>query len=304
MPLHMRVPKLKGFNNPFRVEYQALNLDTLEATGLDEVTPETLHEHGPRPTRAPWSRCSAGASSPARSGQGPRASRSRPRQPSPPRAVRLRSCRCPGATAARRPRATTSPTASRRRRSDRSLSRSHPRCFPACATSSRSPTCGTRSCSRCFMIALYRFGRLPPGAGHRPRRARRRCKEQAEQGGVLGFLQLFSGGALTQFAIFALGIMPYITASIIMQILARGDPQARAVAGAGRGRPAQDHAVDPLPHDRHRRHAVHRPQPTCSTTAAAASGGGNTDRPRPRAQLRRRPRGCSSCSRSPPAPRC
>ena len=37
---------------------------------------------------------------------------------------------------------------------------------------------------------------------------------------MLGFLQLFSGGALTQFAVFALGIMPYITASIIMQILA------------------------------------------------------------------------------------
>lgn len=46
MPLHMRVPKLKGFNNPFRVEYQAVNLDTLEATGLDEVTPETLHAKG------------------------------------------------------------------------------------------------------------------------------------------------------------------------------------------------------------------------------------------------------------------
>ena len=36
---------------------------------------------------------------------------------------------------------------------------------------------------------------------------------------MLGFLNLFSGGALTQFAVFALGIMPYITASIIMQIL-------------------------------------------------------------------------------------
>lgn len=42
MPLHMRVPKLKGFTNPFRVEYQAVNLDTLEASGLDEVSPETL----------------------------------------------------------------------------------------------------------------------------------------------------------------------------------------------------------------------------------------------------------------------
>jgi large subunit ribosomal protein L15 len=46
MPLHMRVPKLKGFNNPFRVEYQAINLDTLEGSGLDEVTPESLHAKG------------------------------------------------------------------------------------------------------------------------------------------------------------------------------------------------------------------------------------------------------------------
>ena len=37
---------------------------------------------------------------------------------------------------------------------------------------------------------------------------------------MLSFLQTFSGGAITQFAVFALGIMPYITASIIMQILA------------------------------------------------------------------------------------
>ena len=46
MPLHMRLPKLKGFNNPFRVEYQAINLDVLTDSGLDEVTPEVLHERG------------------------------------------------------------------------------------------------------------------------------------------------------------------------------------------------------------------------------------------------------------------
>jgi large subunit ribosomal protein L15 len=46
MPLHMRVPKLKGFNNPFRVEYQAINLDTIDESGLTDVDPETLHELG------------------------------------------------------------------------------------------------------------------------------------------------------------------------------------------------------------------------------------------------------------------
>jgi large subunit ribosomal protein L15 len=46
MPLQRRVPKLKGFKNPFRVEYQPVNLSTLEASGLDEVSPEVLHAHG------------------------------------------------------------------------------------------------------------------------------------------------------------------------------------------------------------------------------------------------------------------
>jgi large subunit ribosomal protein L15 len=46
MPLHMRLPKLKGFNNPFRVEYQAINLDTIEESGLDQVTPASLHDKG------------------------------------------------------------------------------------------------------------------------------------------------------------------------------------------------------------------------------------------------------------------
>jgi large subunit ribosomal protein L15 len=46
LPLAMRVPKLKGFNNPFRVEYQGINLDTLEESGLTEITPESLHAHG------------------------------------------------------------------------------------------------------------------------------------------------------------------------------------------------------------------------------------------------------------------
>jgi len=46
MPLHMRIPKLKGFNNPFRVEYQGINLDVIEGTGLGEITPTVLHAHG------------------------------------------------------------------------------------------------------------------------------------------------------------------------------------------------------------------------------------------------------------------
>ena len=70
-----------------------------------------------------------------------------------------------------------------------------------------------------LMIGLYRIGAFVPAPGI-DLDAVEELKRQAETGGgVVGFLQLFSGGALTQFAIFALGIMPYITASIIMQIL-------------------------------------------------------------------------------------
>ena len=46
MPLKQRVPKLKGFNNPFRVEYQAVNLDTIAALDVAEVSPEVLSERG------------------------------------------------------------------------------------------------------------------------------------------------------------------------------------------------------------------------------------------------------------------
>ena len=46
MPMHMRVPKMRGFKNPFRVAYQAVNLDTIAESGLDEVTPESLYAKG------------------------------------------------------------------------------------------------------------------------------------------------------------------------------------------------------------------------------------------------------------------
>lgn len=45
-PLHMRVPKRRGFTNPFRVEYHPVNLDVIEESGLDEVSPESLRSKG------------------------------------------------------------------------------------------------------------------------------------------------------------------------------------------------------------------------------------------------------------------
>jgi preprotein translocase subunit SecY len=69
-----------------------------------------------------------------------------------------------------------------------------------------------------LMMALYRFGaHIPvPGVDFQ---AVKQLEAQAKNGGVLGFLAFFSGGGLTRMAIFGLGIMPYITSSIIMQVL-------------------------------------------------------------------------------------
>jgi preprotein translocase subunit SecY len=69
------------------------------------------------------------------------------------------------------------------------------------------------------IIALYRFGSYVPAPGIDVDQVQELRDQASESGGVLGFLQLFSGGALTNFAVFALGIMPYITSSIIVQIL-------------------------------------------------------------------------------------
>ncbi len=69
-----------------------------------------------------------------------------------------------------------------------------------------------------LMIMVYRFGaslRVPGIDASAVAQLREASKSQ----GALGFLNLFSGGAFGSFSIFALGIMPYITASIIMQVL-------------------------------------------------------------------------------------
>ena len=67
------------------------------------------------------------------------------------------------------------------------------------------------------MLAVYRLGVHVPTPGI-DRQAMAAFFEQ-QKGNLLGFLNLFSGGALEQFSVFSLGIMPYISASIILQLL-------------------------------------------------------------------------------------
>src|SRR5512138_544802 len=56
---------------------------------------------------------------------------------------------------------------------------------------------------------------------------------EGQQGGMLGMFNMFSGGALRRFTIFALGIMPYISASIIMQLMSAVSPQLDALRKEG-----------------------------------------------------------------------
>ena len=66
-------------------------------------------------------------------------------------------------------------------------------------------------------LVVYRIGAHIPVPGIDPGQLKELFKGQ--QGGILNLFNMFSGGSLSRFAIFALGIMPYISASIIMQLL-------------------------------------------------------------------------------------
>jgi preprotein translocase subunit SecY len=81
------------------------------------------------------------------------------------------------------------------------------------------------------MIAIYRFGCYVPTPGIDIQALEEFFK--SGNAGVVGFLDLFSGGALARVAVFALGIMPYITASIIMQLLTVVIPKLEELAKEG-----------------------------------------------------------------------
>src|SRR5256885_17016354 len=68
------------------------------------------------------------------------------------------------------------------------------------------------------ILALYRLGSFIPAPGVDSSAISDYFNHQG--GTVLGLLNLFSGSALSRFSVFALGIMPYITASIILQLMA------------------------------------------------------------------------------------
>ena len=66
-------------------------------------------------------------------------------------------------------------------------------------------------------LVVYRLGAHIPVPGINPDQLRQLFAGQ--QGGILNLFNMFSGGALSRFTVFALGIMPYISASIVMQLM-------------------------------------------------------------------------------------
>ncbi len=82
------------------------------------------------------------------------------------------------------------------------------------------------------IFGVYRLGATIPVPGI-DLEAVRAFQEQQQAGGIYGLLNLFSGGALEQFSVFSLGIIPYITASIMMQLLTVVIPKLQALQDEG-----------------------------------------------------------------------
>ena len=82
------------------------------------------------------------------------------------------------------------------------------------------------------IMGLFRFGSIIPTPGVSYTNIQS-CLKQANNGGLFGLVNLFSGGALLQLSVFALGIMPYITSSIIIQLLTVVIPRFEALKNEG-----------------------------------------------------------------------
>ena len=84
-----------------------------------------------------------------------------------------------------------------------------------------------------LIIAVFRLGSQIPTPGVNVANVQDCFDQASKEGGVYNLINLFSGGALLQLTIFALGIMPYITASIILQLLVVVIPRLEALKKEG-----------------------------------------------------------------------
>ena len=201
MPLHRRLPK-RGFTNIFRKEYAIVNLDRLNELEGDTFDFDTLKQLGVVKKLKAW--------------------------PEGPRHWRI-DARSDGH------RAQLSPASAKEKieaaggkavlvgesQVDPGIARSHKQSmnkfFEAIANVFRVPDLRKRILFTLGMLAVYRLGGHIPTPGVDALRFEEFFKQNA--GSFLGFIDLFSGGTFRRLTIFALGIMPYITASIILQLL-------------------------------------------------------------------------------------
>ncbi|GAA5441552.1 preprotein translocase subunit SecY [Deinococcus indicus] len=79
-----------------------------------------------------------------------------------------------------------------------------------------------------LLLAVYRLGSAIPTPG-----VNTAALEQATSGGLFGLISLISGGNLSQFSIFALGVLPYITASIVIQLMTTTIPALEKLSKEG-----------------------------------------------------------------------
>ena len=98
-------------------------------------------------------------------------------------------------------------------------------------TSLRSADLRKKLAFTAFILLVYRFGSYVPVPGIDLQALQAAIDQRGSR--LLDFLNLFAGGALTRFAVFALGIMPYITASIILQLMTVVIPRLEALQKEG-----------------------------------------------------------------------
>ena len=185
LPLHRRIPK-RGFTNVFRKEYVILNVKDLERFEAGaSVTPATLGRSGPGADRGhPRQDPGRGESQQGPDGVGPSI-------------LEERSGEDPGG--------------GRHPRGHRVVIEQFRNIF-------RVPELKRRVLFTCVLLIVYRIGAHVPTPGIDAHALALFFQRQA--GNLLGLFDLFSGGALRRLSVFALGIMPYISASIILQLLA------------------------------------------------------------------------------------
>lgn len=93
-------------------------------------------------------------------------------------------------------------------------------------------------------LLVYRFGTYIPLPGINPDSFAQAFQQHSQ--GVLGLFNMFAGGAVGRMAIFALGIMPYISASIIVQLMTSVVPTLEALKKEGEVGPQDYQSVHPL----------------------------------------------------------